>query len=117
MLCLLGPRVRTHTQKKNIMDYLLRVAEEQYGRTLDPYLLDVYNLADFCYRKWGDTSDYDRLLRMIHREPLFGLAPTHKPWCTTRPTIASADTYSPRGQCSQSTKFQKEKDFKYPGVK
>jgi hypothetical protein len=41
---------------------------------------------------------------MIHREPLFGLAPTHKPWCTTRHT-SSADTYSPRGQCSQSTKF------------
>jgi hypothetical protein len=59
------------------MDYLLRVAEEQYGRTRDPYLLDVYNLADFCYRKWGDTSDYDRLLRMIHREPLFGLAPEY----------------------------------------
>ena len=111
----LGLDLECRTQKKK-MDYLLRVAEEQYGRTRDPYLLDVFNLADFCYRKWGDTSDYDRLLRMIHREPLFGLAPTHKPWCTTRPT-AGADTYSPRGQCSQSTKFRKEKEFEYPGVK
>jgi hypothetical protein len=95
MLCLLGPRplVKTHTQKKNIMDYLLRVAEEQYVRTRDPYLLDVYNLADFCYRKWGDTSDYDRLLRMIHREPLFGLAPP------------SGYLFASRGRVSERKRF------------
>jgi hypothetical protein len=75
------------------MDYLLRVAEEQYGRTRDPYLLDVYNLADFCYRKWGDTSDYDRLLRMIHREPLFGLAPT------------SGYLFASRGRVSERKRF------------
>ena len=80
------------TSKKK-MDYLLRVAEEQYGRTRDPYLLDVYNLADFCYRKWGDTSDYDRLLRMIHREPLFGLAPP------------SGYLFASRGRVSERKRF------------
>jgi hypothetical protein len=61
------------------MDYLLSVGHEQYLRTRDPDLLNVLHRAEFCYRKWNDTSDYDCLLRMIHREPLFGLAPIPKP--------------------------------------
>ena len=59
------------------MEYLLSVGHEQYIRTRDQDLLNVLNVADLCYRLWGDTSDYDRLLRLIYREPLFGLAPAY----------------------------------------